>query len=58
MNISETQQKLNYQQLYEGMAKPAFLFDGRLVVPADELAAIGFHVEQIGRQSNHPKISF
>lgn len=51
-------QHLNYKQLYDQMCKPAFLFDGRLMVSADDVAAIGFHVEQIGRQSNHPKISF
>jgi UDPglucose 6-dehydrogenase len=31
------------------MKKPAFLFDGRLLVDAEALRKIGFRVESIGR---------
>ena len=29
--------KLDYQKIYEGMHKPAFLFDGRLLIDAKKL---------------------
>lgn len=35
--------------MYEGMNKPAFVFDGRLLVDADKLREIGFKVKTIGR---------
>jgi UDPglucose 6-dehydrogenase len=31
------------------MNKPAFVFDGRLLVDAEKLRAIGFNVKTIGR---------
>lgn len=40
---------LDYQKLYDTMSKPAFLFDGRNVVPADECRKIGFQVYCIGK---------
>lgn len=40
---------LNYQKIYETMNKPAFIFDGRLILDQKGLEAIGFHVETIGR---------
>ncbi|VDN16915.1 unnamed protein product [Dibothriocephalus latus] len=39
---------LDYRELYNRMQKPAFLFDGRLIVDHAELQAIGFQVKAIG----------
>lgn len=41
--------KLDWQAVYDNMSKPAFVFDGRLLVDADKLTKIGFKVEVIGR---------
>jgi len=41
---------LDYQRLYEKMLKPAFVFDGRGILPHDKLKKIGFKVEVIGKQ--------
>lgn len=40
---------LDYRRIYEAMQKPAFIFDGRNILPHDELHALGFHVYPIGR---------
>jgi UDPglucose 6-dehydrogenase len=40
---------LDLPHLYELMLKPAFVFDGRAVMPADELTAHGFEVFVIGK---------
>lgn len=40
---------LDYQKIYEKMNKPAFVFDGRLILDSEKLEAMGFHVETIGR---------
>lgn len=43
---------LDWQSIYDSMAKPAFVFDGRLILSkerANSLRAIGFRVECIGR---------
>ncbi|KAI3965789.1 hypothetical protein MKX01_010746 [Papaver californicum] len=40
---------LDYQRIYNGMEKPAFVFDGRNVVNPDELRKIGFIVYSIGK---------
>jgi UDPglucose 6-dehydrogenase len=34
------------------MHKPAFVFDGRNILPRDELEAIGFQVFAIGKPSD------
>ncbi|KAJ3144449.1 UDP-glucose 6-dehydrogenase 1 [Geranomyces variabilis] len=44
-------QQLDYQRVYKNMNKPAFIFDGRLILDAKKLRGIGFQVEVIGRQS-------
>ncbi|KAG0166901.1 UDP-glucose 6-dehydrogenase 1 [Apophysomyces sp. BC1034] len=41
--------KLDYEKIYTGMNKPAFLFDGRLLVNATKLRQIGFKVNVIGK---------
>ncbi|KAK9466233.1 UDP-glucose/GDP-mannose dehydrogenase family, NAD binding domain-containing protein [Lipomyces arxii] len=40
---------LDYQKLYDVMNKPAFVFDGRLILNQKKLEKIGFKVECIGR---------
>lgn len=40
---------LDYQQIYGSMRKPAFIFDGRLILDIKKLTDIGFHVESIGK---------
>ncbi|CAO3647666.1 unnamed protein product [Mucor fragilis] len=40
---------LDYQKIYDNMHKPAFLFDGRLLLDAAELRKIGFKVHIIGK---------
>ncbi|KAI9306598.1 UDP-glucose/GDP-mannose dehydrogenase family, NAD binding domain-containing protein [Cunninghamella echinulata] len=41
--------QLDYEKIYKGMNKPAFLFDGRLLVNAAKLRQIGFKVNVIGK---------
>ena len=40
---------LDYARIYEAMTKPAFFFDGRNVLPHDELRALGANVYVIGK---------
>jgi len=40
---------LDYERIYAGMQKPAFVFDGRNLLDAERLHAIGFNVYSIGR---------
>lgn len=40
---------IDWALVYEGMNKPAFVFDGRLIVDAEKLRKIGFKVKTIGR---------
>jgi UDPglucose 6-dehydrogenase len=40
--------KLDFQRVYESMTKPAFVFDGRNILPRDALKKIGFEVYSIG----------
>lgn len=40
---------LDWKKVYAGMAKPAFVFDGRLILDAEKLRGIGFKVKVIGR---------
>jgi UDPglucose 6-dehydrogenase len=42
--------KLDYERIYRGMMKPAFIFDGRKILNHDNLAAIGFQVHTIGKR--------
>ncbi|KAI8613718.1 hypothetical protein BC830DRAFT_1082474 [Chytriomyces sp. MP71] len=41
--------KLDYARIYTKMNKPACIFDGRLILPTDELKKIGFNVVTIGK---------
>ncbi|PQP99131.1 UDP-glucose 6-dehydrogenase 1-like [Prunus yedoensis var. nudiflora] len=40
---------LDYKKIFDNMQKPAFIFDGRNVVNADQLREIGFIVFSIGK---------
>jgi UDPglucose 6-dehydrogenase len=40
---------LDYKKIYDSMAKPAFLFDGRLLLDHKALREIGFEVHAIGK---------
>ncbi|KAH7910537.1 UDP-glucose/GDP-mannose dehydrogenase family, NAD binding domain-containing protein [Hygrophoropsis aurantiaca] len=40
---------IDWEAVYKGMNKPAFVFDGRLIVDAERLRKIGFKVTTIGR---------
>ncbi|KAF8062192.1 UDP-glucose/GDP-mannose dehydrogenase [Lyophyllum atratum] len=40
---------IDWEAVYQGMNKPAFVFDGRLLVDAEKLRKIGFKVTTIGR---------
>ncbi len=40
---------LDYKKIYDSMAKPAFIFDGRNILDHDKLFEIGFSVFRIGR---------
>ena len=40
---------LDYTQVYQVMNKPAFVFDGRLILDGSVLKKIGFQVQAIGK---------
>lgn len=40
---------MDYRRVYEGMNKPAYLFDGRLIIDEKMVKDIGFKVEVIGK---------
>jgi len=40
---------IDWEIVYKGMNKPAFVFDGRLIIDAEKLRKIGFKVKTIGR---------
>ncbi len=42
---------LDFDRIYESMAKPAFIFDGRNILDHDKLFQIGFNVYPIGKPS-------
>ena len=41
--------ELDWKRVYEGMLKPAFVFDGRNLLCAKEMNAMGFEYKAIGR---------
>ncbi len=41
--------EIDYQRVYDSMLKPAFIFDGRLILDHQKLKGIGFRVEAIGK---------
>ena len=40
---------IDWQAVYDSMNKPAFVFDGRMLLDAQKLRDIGFKVSVIGR---------
>jgi UDPglucose 6-dehydrogenase len=40
---------LDFERIYKGMAKPAFVFDGRIILDHAKLREIGFEVHAIGK---------
>ena len=40
---------IDWKCVYDNMSKPAFVFDGRLIVDAPALTQLGFRVTTIGR---------
>ena len=40
---------LDFEAVYAAMSKPAFIFDGRNILPHAELRKIGFEVYAIGK---------
>ncbi|MCH8517776.1 MAG: UDP-glucose 6-dehydrogenase [Cyclobacteriaceae bacterium] len=40
---------LDWQRIYDNMKKPAFLFDGRLILDREAMSRIGFQVYAIGK---------
>ncbi|XP_058124610.1 UDP-glucose 6-dehydrogenase isoform X1 [Anopheles ziemanni] len=43
-------QSLDYERIYASMMKPAYIFDGRKILPHERLQQIGFHVQTIGKR--------
>lgn len=41
---------LDFERIFRGMEKPAFVFDGRNLLDSDRLARIGFHVLPVGKR--------
>lgn len=46
---------LDYDRIYNSMSKPAFIFDGRLILNRDKLRDIGFEVHTIGKPTLLPE---
>ena len=44
---------LDYDKVYKNMEKPAYIFDGRLMLDHEKLTKIGFQVEVIGKIVQH-----
>lgn len=49
--VSLKRQRLDWARVAKGMRKPRFVFDGRGILDAAKLEALGFRVEAIGRAS-------
>jgi len=45
-------QTYDYEKIYQSMFKPAFIFDGRLLLDHQHLESIGFHVQTIGKRTS------
>eukprot|EP01094_Clydonella_sp_ATCC50884_P007108 TRINITY_DN1628_c0_g1_i1.p1 TRINITY_DN1628_c0_g1~~TRINITY_DN1628_c0_g1_i1.p1 ORF type:complete len:496 (-),score=239.51 TRINITY_DN1628_c0_g1_i1:759-2192(-) len=50
--------ELDFARVYENMKKPAFVFDGRNILPYEQLEEIGFKMFAIGRRSKSRRIGF
>lgn len=49
--------KLDYKKIYEGMVKPAYIFDGRKILDHDALVKLGFQVQTIGKRLSRPHLA-
>lgn len=49
-------QTLDYSRIYEKMLKPAFIFDGRLILDHEGLMKIGFQVVTIGKKLHRSNV--
>ena len=49
-------QELDYERLYRSMTKPAFLFDGRVMLHHEKLMRIGFDVHSVGIKHCHKPV--
>lgn len=45
--------KYDYKKIFDSMEKPAWIFDGRIILDENELKKIGFKVYQIGSPSSN-----
>ena len=45
----EEYKTLDYKRLYDGMRKPAFVFDYRNILPHAQLRKLGFQVKALGK---------
>ena len=43
-------QTYDYKTIYHSMFKPAFVFDGRLILDHEKLQSIGFQVQTVGKK--------
>jgi UDPglucose 6-dehydrogenase len=50
--------QMDYRKVYESMHKPAYLFDGRLIIDYHHLKEIGFKVEVIGKGAGRKREMF
>ncbi|KAL1130512.1 hypothetical protein AAG570_011758 [Ranatra chinensis] len=48
---------LDFQKIYKNMIKPAYVFDGRMILNHEELAKIGFVVHTIGKRMSRTGIN-
>jgi UDPglucose 6-dehydrogenase len=50
--------QMDYRRIYKDMNKPAYLFDGRLIIDQKALKDIGFKVEVIGKGAGRVREMF
>eukprot|EP00918_Siedleckia_nematoides_P030668 GHVU01066419.1.p2 GENE.GHVU01066419.1~~GHVU01066419.1.p2 ORF type:complete len:120 (-),score=21.47 GHVU01066419.1:361-720(-) len=46
----ESFKSIDYESLFRRMEQPAFVFDGRNILPHDKLVKIGFEVHAVGKR--------
>jgi len=49
---------LDFEKIHAGMFKPAFVFDGRNILPSDRLRAMGFRVFALGKPMPQESLVF
>ena len=49
---------LDFSKIYASMKKPAFVFDGRNILPYEEMEAQGYKMFAIGRRSRSRRVGF